>query len=112
MDPSLGWNGITKATPLKQFPAEEPNRTNPEEVISKLRDNDETLEKVNLNNVPVKEDQVWKDSQNLGRWILPHRVWLQWESDNRTPNNRKISISGWKQLLYKVRYSNPVIKFL
>lgn len=57
VDPSLGWNGITKATPLKQFPAEEPNRTNPEEVISKLRDNDETLEKVNLNNVPVKEDQ-------------------------------------------------------
>ena len=58
MDPSLGWNGITKATPLKQFPAEEPNRTNPDEVISKLRDNDPTLEKVNLNNVPVKEDQV------------------------------------------------------
>ena len=59
MDPSLGWNGITKATPLKQFPAEEPNRTNPDEVISKLRDNDPTLEKVNLNNVPVKEDQVF-----------------------------------------------------
>ena len=40
-DPSIGWNGITKATPLKEYPPEEPNRTDPVEVISKLRDNDE-----------------------------------------------------------------------
>ena len=26
-DPNVGWNGITKATPLKAFPPEEPNRT-------------------------------------------------------------------------------------
>ena len=58
VDPNIGWNGITKATPLKQFPAEEPNRTNPVEVISKLRDNDKTMDKVNLNNVYVKEEQV------------------------------------------------------
>jgi len=56
-DTSIGWNGITKATPLKQFPPEEPNRTNPEEVISKLRDNDKKMDKVNLNNVYVKEEQ-------------------------------------------------------
>ncbi len=31
---------------LFQFPPEEPNRTNPEEVISKLRDNDKKMDKV------------------------------------------------------------------
>lgn len=56
-DPNIGWNGITKATPLKEFPAEEPNRTNPEEVISKLRDSEPEMKNVNLNNVPVTENQ-------------------------------------------------------
>ena len=50
-----------KRANLFQFPPEEPNRTNPVEVISKLRDNDEKLDKVNLNNVYVKEEQVRKD---------------------------------------------------
>jgi len=54
-DPQIGWNGVTKATPLKQFPAEEPNRTDPEKVISQLRDNDKEAKAVNLNNVPVSE---------------------------------------------------------
>ncbi len=40
---------------MKEFPAEEPNRTNPEQIISQLRDNDKSAEKVNLNNVPVTE---------------------------------------------------------
>ena len=40
-DPSIGWNGITKATPLKEFPPEEPNRTNPDEVIESIKNNDE-----------------------------------------------------------------------
>ena len=57
-DPSLGWNGITKATPLKEYPAEEPNRTNPEEVISKLKEGDDTVEKVNLNNVCLSDSQL------------------------------------------------------
>jgi len=56
-DPSIGWNGITKATPLKEFPPEEPNRTNPDEVITQLQQNDESTPKVNLNNVPVSEKQ-------------------------------------------------------
>ena len=47
-DPSIGWNGITKATPLKEYPPEEPNRTNPEDVISKLRENDEVILKLIL----------------------------------------------------------------
>ena len=56
-DPQLGWSGITKATPLKQYPAEEPNRTDPEKVISQLRENDNDAVKVNLNNVPCT-DQI------------------------------------------------------
>ncbi len=54
-DPHIGWNGITKATPLKEYPAEEPNRTNPDEVVSQLRENDKSAEKVNLNNIPIPE---------------------------------------------------------
>ena len=57
-DPEVGWNGVTKATPLKVFPPEEPNRTDPEEVISQLRDGDKGVEKVNLNNVPVSEAKL------------------------------------------------------
>ena len=57
-DPQVGWNGVTKATPLKVFPAEEPNRTDPEAVISQLRDGNEGIEKVNLNNVPVSEAKL------------------------------------------------------
>ena len=56
-DPSIGWNGITKATPLKVFPEEEPNRTNPDTVVMQLKEGDKTLESVNLNNVPVSENQ-------------------------------------------------------
>jgi tropomodulin len=36
-DPTTGWNGITKATVLKQYPVEEPNQTDPEEVIGKIK---------------------------------------------------------------------------
>jgi tropomodulin len=57
-DPEIGWNGITKATPLKVYPAEEPNRTDPEKVISQLRDSDNGLEKVNLNNIPLTDEKL------------------------------------------------------
>jgi tropomodulin len=57
-DPNVGWNGITKSTPLKVFPPEEPNRTDPEEVLTKLRDGDKSMEKVNLNNVPMSEERL------------------------------------------------------
>jgi len=54
-DPELGWNGITKATPLKVYPKEEPNRTDPADVKKKLAANDSETKEVNLNNVPVSE---------------------------------------------------------
>jgi len=56
-DPAIGWNGVTKATPLKQFPEEAPNKTNPDVVVAKLKEGDKDLDKVNLNNVPVSEGQ-------------------------------------------------------
>jgi hypothetical protein len=37
---------------------------------------------------------------------------LQSNPDIWMPDNQKISIAGWKQLLYKVRYPNPVIEYL
>jgi len=55
-DPTTGWGGITKATPLKQFPQEAPNMTDPEEVIKKLKSGD--IKTANLNNVPMGEEKV------------------------------------------------------
>jgi len=55
-DPNIGWKGITKATPLKSFPAEQPNKTNPEEILLKIQANDASTKQVNLNNVPVQEN--------------------------------------------------------
>jgi len=52
---NVGWDGITKATPLKYFPPEEPNPTNPDEVLEKILEQDEEQKDVNLNNVPVPE---------------------------------------------------------
>ena len=55
-DPTIGWNGVTKATPLKEFPPEEPNRTNPDDVCEQIKANDPALTSVNLNNVYVSEN--------------------------------------------------------
>ena len=40
---------------MKYFPPEEPNLTNPDEVLEKIVSNDEEQKEVNLNNVPVPE---------------------------------------------------------
>ena len=55
-DPSTGWSGVTKATPLKEYPAEEPNRTDPEEIIQKMKSGG--LKKANLNNVPISDEKL------------------------------------------------------
>jgi len=52
---SVGWDGITKATPLKYFPPEAPNLTDPMEVLEKIVADDDEQKEVNLNNVPVEE---------------------------------------------------------
>lgn len=54
-DPNVGWGGVTKATPLKEFPAEEPNRTDPEKIIGQIKSGD--IKTANLNNVPISEER-------------------------------------------------------
>ena len=66
-DPNLGWDGVTKATPLKYYPPEAPNLTNPDEVLEKIIENDEEQKEVNLNNVTVSEKtflEIFKALQN------------------------------------------------
>ena len=55
-EPGIGWQGVTKATPLKEFPPEKPNQTEASEVLKQVAANDPGLTTVNLNNVPVKEE--------------------------------------------------------
>lgn len=54
-DPTIGWGGITKATPLKEYPPEAPNRTEARDVLAKIKANDADTTSVNLNNVMVNE---------------------------------------------------------
>ena len=55
-DPSVGWQGVTKATPLKEFPPEAPNKTEAQDVLRQVEANDPAAVSVNLNNVLIKED--------------------------------------------------------
>ena len=65
-DPTVGWDGITKATPLKWYPPEEPNRTDPNDVITKLKANHRGTKKANLNNIRIKEEKFLELFQALG----------------------------------------------
>jgi len=58
VDTEVGWDGITKATPLKFYPPEPPNPTDPVEVLEKLRSGDEEQTWVNLNNIEIPEKQM------------------------------------------------------
>ncbi|EDS44290.1 tropomodulin [Culex quinquefasciatus] len=53
----LGWDGITKSSIQKVFPAEAPNQTNPEEMIKRIKDDDSKLVDVNLNNIKNISDE-------------------------------------------------------
>jgi len=57
IDTEQGWDGVTKATPLKCYPAEPPNLTDPVDVLEKIKCDDEEQKVVNLNNVEVSEKQ-------------------------------------------------------
>jgi tropomodulin len=57
-DPTTGWSGVTKATPLKEFPPEEPNRTDPDDIINKIKSGDRSLKTANLNNIPISEERL------------------------------------------------------
>jgi tropomodulin len=53
----LGWNGTAKAYQPKALPFEPPNMTDLEKSIKQLREDDYSLVKLNLNNIPISEDQ-------------------------------------------------------
>ena len=50
----LGWDGITKASQQKVFPNEGPNQTNIDESIKRVKDDDQKLVELNLNNIKVR----------------------------------------------------------
>ena len=87
-DDSVGWDGVTKATPLKIYPAEEPNRTDPVEVLDKLRSGDEEQTEVNLNNVEVSEKQfleifqALKENKVLSNFAIANTSLTDWAAAN------------------------------
>lgn len=62
-DPSTGWSGVTKATPLKKFPEEAPNMVNPDDVLKQMKAGD--IKTANLNNVPIGEEKALEIFQAL-----------------------------------------------
>ncbi|KAL1452593.1 hypothetical protein WDU94_006810 [Cyamophila willieti] len=53
----LGWGGITKASQPKVYPPEEPNRTDVEESIKRVQDDDSKLIELNWNNINNVSDE-------------------------------------------------------
>jgi len=88
VDKEIGWDGITKATPLKYFPPESPNLTDPEEVLQNILDQDEKQEEVNLNNVPVSEKMfldifnALKENKVLTSLSLANTCLTDWAAAN------------------------------
>jgi len=88
VDPELGWEGITKATPLKVYPEEAPNLTDPDDVLEKIRSGNEDQKEVNLNNVEVSEKQflqifeALKDNNVLTNLSLSNTSLTDWAASN------------------------------
>nr|XP_029717629.1 tropomodulin-1 isoform X4 [Aedes albopictus] len=56
----LGWDGITKSSIQKVYPAEKPNMTDPEDTIKRIKDDDSSLVDVNLNNIKTISDEQYE----------------------------------------------------
>ncbi|XP_055687106.1 tropomodulin isoform X3 [Lutzomyia longipalpis] len=56
----LGWDGITKASAQKLFPAEPPNDTDIDESIKRVKENDHKLIELNLNNIKNIPDEKFE----------------------------------------------------
>lgn len=61
----LGWDGITKASQQKVFPNEGPNQTNIDDSIKRVKDDDQKLVELNLNNIKVSKGTREKDWTSL-----------------------------------------------
>merc|ERR1712029_486567 len=137
-DPSTGWSGVTKATPLKEYPAEEPNRTDPEEIIQKMKSGG--LKKANLNNVPISDEkplnlfEVLKSNDSLTELSLANTTMgdfvaanlaaaiesntkllkLNIESNNVSPQClvKIFEAANVQQVLQDIKASNQMAQFL
>ena len=58
----LGWDGVTKASQTKPLPYEPPNPTDPEQVITKITDDDSKTIEVCLNNIKLSDNQLTRYS--------------------------------------------------
>lgn len=61
----LGWDGITKASPVKAYPAEAPNQTDVDDHIKRIKDNDSKLTESNWNNIKVRSVFFYKPTLSL-----------------------------------------------
>jgi tropomodulin len=60
----LGWDGITKASQIKIFPAEPPNEANIDQQIAKLSANNNDLLEINWNNIKNISDEKFTELCN------------------------------------------------
>ncbi|KAJ2952028.1 hypothetical protein O0L34_g4288 [Tuta absoluta] len=56
----LGWDGITKASKPKIFPMDPPNDTDPEDTVTRVKNNDEKLNDLNWNNIKNISDEKFE----------------------------------------------------
>ncbi|XP_065157889.1 tropomodulin-1 isoform X1 [Atheta coriaria] len=56
----MGWDGITKASKQKLFPAEPPNNTDPDETIKQVQNDDPKLIDLNWNNIKNISDEKFE----------------------------------------------------
>ncbi|XP_023934672.2 tropomodulin-1 isoform X1 [Bicyclus anynana] len=62
----LGWDGITKATKPKIYPMDPPNDTDPEQTISRVKDNDQSFLDLNWNNIKnISDEKIEKLFEGL-----------------------------------------------
>ncbi|XP_071444628.1 tropomodulin isoform X2 [Hetaerina americana] len=56
----LGWDGITKASQPKPYPADPPNTTDPDKTIQQVKDDDSSLIDLNWNNIKNISDEKFE----------------------------------------------------
>merc|ERR1712013_671660 len=100
IDLDQGFDGITKATPLKCYPVEPPNLTDPVDVLEKIKDGDEDQKEVNLNNVEVSEKQFLEIFEALkGNTVL----------NNLSLSNTSLTDWAAANLCHKLDYSSSTM---
>jgi len=92
----LGWDGITKSTQQKLFPMDPPNSTDVEESIKRVKDDDNKLIDLNLNNIKVSKYRITFNLNNRYKCISSPLEYIGWEArttDCRTASERTFGSS-------------------